>query len=81
MYMNSYKIADNRFKSKIEKKLIDDKIIRWYYHKKGVRFKIFNDSLIIPSRYEILNKNEIWWSESDIEYFKNEYIRFLARGF
>lgn len=67
------KLSDNKFRSDISKTIFQKKIIRWNNQLKGVRFKVFNDIKYIPSRDQIENPEEIWWSFEDINNFKRNY--------
>lgn len=67
------KLSDNKFRSDISKTIFHKKIIRWNNQLKGVRFKVFNDIKYIPSRDQIENPEEIWWSFEDINNFKRNY--------
>lgn len=59
-------IADNKFKYAIERKLLNKELIKWYYRLKGVRFDNTVKYYDVPSRFDIENKDQIWWSIEEI---------------
>tara|TARA_B100001093_G_C26345479_1_gene807937 strand:- start:210 stop:449 length:240 start_codon:yes stop_codon:yes gene_type:complete len=67
------KLSDNKFRTEISKIFVHKEVIKWHNKLKGVRFKVFNDVKYIPSRDQIENPEEIWWSFEDINNFKRNY--------
>ena len=65
-------INDNKFKKEITNGNLHKKYANWYFKLKGVRFNLNVEVYLIPSRYE-LDKEELWWSFEEIEYFRKIY--------
>lgn len=67
-------IKDNKFKNKVENKLLNKDQIKWYYKLKGVRFNNFNEIIFIPSRWDIPNKEKekIWWTSIELDKMKQK---------
>ena len=66
MLLLTMPIADNKFKYAIERKLLNKELIKWYYRLKGVRFDNTVKYYDVPSRFDIENKDQIWWSIEEI---------------
>ena len=68
------KLTDNKFRSEFVKKTIFQKrIIDWHNKLRGVTFDENIKVKLIPSRKEIDNIHELWWSHQDIEKFRINY--------
>ena len=68
------KLTDNKFRSEFVKKTIFQKrVIDWHNKLRGVTFDENIKVKLIPSRKEIDNIQELWWSYQDIEKFRINY--------
>ncbi len=70
MLLLTMPIADNKFKYTIERNLLNKELIKWYYRLKGVRFSNIIEYYIIPSRFDIDHKDQIWWTIEEINNLK-----------